>query len=126
MLVSTPKMRSWLDFRSLFDFGGARDRKNYIFGLLYVIVILFILAISFFLLFAMVNFFLYLFNYFLCVFIMSVLWVWTVLCITVQRLRHIGITDTFKQIILAGSTTVFPILAFVWMIWPDAEFFEKN
>ena len=121
MLVLKTKLRSWTDFRAFFDFDGARSRKDYILGVLLIVATLFGAALAGLIALFAINFFVVLIHYSLIVLLLTAAYNWALMSITVQRLRHIGITDIFKQVALIIVTALLPFLVFVWMIWPGEE-----
>jgi uncharacterized membrane protein YhaH (DUF805 family) len=118
MLVLKTKMRSWSDFRAFFDFGGARDRKNYILSIMMIVVSLFGAALAGLIALFAINFFMVLIHYTLVVLLLTGAYNWALTSVTVQRLRHIGVTDIFKQVACIIATVLLPVLVFMWMIWP--------
>jgi len=121
MLVLKTKLRSWSDFRAFFDFDGARSRKDYILGVLLIAVTLFGAALAGLIALFAINFFVVLIHYSLIVLLLTAGYNWALMSITVQRLRHIGITDIFKQVACIIVTALLPFLVFVWMIWPGEK-----
>jgi hypothetical protein len=118
MLVLKTKMRSWSDFRAFFDFDGVRDRKNYILSVAMIFAALFGAALAGLIALFAINFFMILIHYSLVVLLLTAAYNWALMSITVQRLRHIGITDIFKQVACIIVTALLPFLVFLWMIWP--------
>jgi len=118
MLVLKTKLRSWSDFRAFFDFDGARDRKNYILSVAMIFAALFGAALAGLIALFAINFFMILIHYSLVVLLLTAAYNWALMSITVQRLRHIGITDIFKQVALIIVTAILPFLVFLWMVWP--------
>ena len=68
-----------------------------------------------------INFFMILIHYSLVVLLLTAAYNWALMSITVQRLRHIGITDIFKQVALIIVTALLPFLVFLWMVWPGEK-----
>jgi uncharacterized membrane protein YhaH (DUF805 family) len=118
MLVLKTKMRSWSDFRAFFDFDGVRDRKNYILSVAMIFAALFGAALAGLIALFAINFFMILIHYSLVVLLLTAAYNWALMSITVQRLRHIGITDIFKQVACIIVTALLPFLVFLWMVWP--------
>jgi len=118
MLVLKNKMRSWAEFRAFFDFAGARDRRNYILSILLIIITLFGAALAGMIALFAINFFVVLIHYSLVVLLLTGAYNWALMSITVQRLRHIGITDIFKLVACIIATVLLPVLVFLWMVWP--------
>ena len=118
MLVLKTKMRSWSDFRAFFDFDGARDRKNYILAVAMIFAAVFGAALAGLIALFAINFFVVLIHYSLVVLLLTGAYNWALMSITVQRLRHIGITDIFKQVACIVATVLLPVLVFLWMVWP--------
>ena len=118
MLVLKNKMRSWAEFRAFFDFAGARDRRNYILSVVLIIITLFVAALAGMIALFAINFFMVLVHYTLVVFLLTGAYNWALISVTVQRLRHIGITDIFKQVACIIATVLLPVLVFLWMVWP--------
>ncbi len=118
MLVLKTRLRSWTDFRAFFDFDGARSRKDYILGVMMIVATLFGAALAGLIALFAINFFVVLIHYSLVVLLLTAGYNWALMSITVQRLRHIGITDIFKQVALIIVTAILPFLVFVWMVWP--------
>ena len=118
MLVLKTKMRSWSDFRAFFDFDGARTRKDYIIGILLIVATLFGAALAGMIALLAINFFMVLIHYTLVVLLLTAAYNWALISVTVQRLRHIGITDIFKQVACIITTVLLPVLVFLWMVWP--------
>lgn len=118
MLVLKTKLRSWSDFRAFFDFDGARDRKNYILAVLMIFAAVFGAALAGLIALFAINFFVVLIHYSLVVLLLTGAYNWALMSITVQRLRHIGITDIFKQVACVIVTALLPVLVFIWMVWP--------
>ena len=118
MLVLKTKMRSWSDFRAFFDFDGVRDRKNYILSVAMIFAALFGAALAGLIALFAINFFMILIHYSLIVLLLTAGYNWALMSITVQRLRHIGITDVFKQVACIIVTALLPFLVFLWMVWP--------
>jgi len=121
MLVLKTKMRSWSDFRAFFDFDGARDRKNYILSVTMIFAALFGAALAGLIALFAINFFVILIHYSLVVLLLTAAYNWALMSITVQRLRHIGITDIFKQVACIIVTALLPFLVFLWMVWPGEK-----
>lgn len=121
MLVLKTKLRSWSDFRAFFDFDGARDRKNYILSVAMIFAALFGAALAGLIALFAINFFMILIHYSLVVLLLTAAYNWALMSITVQRLRHIGITDIFKQVALIIVTAILPFLVFLWMVWPGEK-----
>ena len=121
MLVLKTKLRSWSDFRAFFDFDGARDRKNYILSVAMIFAALFGAALAGLIALFAINFFVILIHYSLVVLLLTAAYNWALMSITVQRLRHIGITDIFKQVALIIVTALLPFLVFLWMVWPGEK-----
>jgi len=121
MLVLKTKLRLWSDFRAFFDFDGARSRKDYILGVLLIAATLFGAALAGLIALFAINFFVVLIHYSLIVLLLTAGYNWALMSITVQRLRHIGITDIFKQVALIIVTALLPFLVFVWMVWPGEK-----
>jgi uncharacterized membrane protein YhaH (DUF805 family) len=121
MLVLKTKLRLWSDFRAFFDFDGARSRKDYILGVLLIAATLFGAALAGLIALFAINFFVVLIHYSLIVLLLTAGYNWALMSITVQRLRHIGITDIFKQVACIIVTALLPFLVFVWMIWPGEK-----
>ena len=121
MLVLKTKMRSWSDFRAFFDFDGARDRKNYILSVAMIFAALFGAALAGLIALFAINFFMILIHYSLVVLLLTAAYNWALMSITVQRLRHIGITDIFKQVACIIVTALLPFLVFLWMVWPGEK-----
>ena len=121
MLVLKTKLRSWSDFRAFFDFDGARDRKNYILSVAMIFAALFGAALAGLIALFAINFFMILIHYSLVVLLLTAAYNWALMSITVQRLRHIGITDIFKQVALIIVTALLPFLVFLWMVWPGEK-----
>jgi uncharacterized membrane protein YhaH (DUF805 family) len=121
MLVLKTKLRLWSDFRAFFDFDGARSRRDYILGVLLIAVTLFGAALAGLIALFAINFFVVLIHYSLIVLLLTAGYNWALMSITVQRLRHIGITDIFKQVACIIVTALLPFLVFVWMIWPGEK-----
>ena len=119
MLVLKTKMRSWADFRAFFDFDGVRDRKNYILSVAMIFAALFGAALAGLIALFAINFFVVLIHYSLIVLLLTAGYNWALMSITVQRLRHIGITDIFKQVACIIATVLLPVLVFLWMVWPE-------
>jgi uncharacterized membrane protein YhaH (DUF805 family) len=118
MLVLKTKLRSWSDFRAFFDFDGARDRKNYIMAVVMIFAAVFGAALAGLIALFAINFFVVLIHYSLVVLLLTAAYNWALMSVTVQRLRHIGITDIFKQVALIIVTALLPFLVFLWMVWP--------
>ena len=118
MLVLKNKMRSWAEFRAFFDFAGARDRRNYILSIVMIIITLFGAALAGMIALFAINFFMVLIHYTLVVLLLTGAYNWALISVTVQRLRHIGITDIFKQVACIIATVLLPVLVFLWMVWP--------
>ena len=118
MLVLKNKMRSWAEFRAFFDFDGARDRKNYILSVAMIIAAVFGAALAGLIALFAINFFVVLIHYSLVVLLLTGAYNWALMSITVQRLRHIGITDIFKLVACVIVTALLPVLVFIWMVWP--------
>ena len=118
MLVLKTRLRSWTDFRAFFDFDGARSRKDYILGVMMIVATLFGAALAGLIALFAINFFVVLIHYSLVVLLLTAGYNWALMSITVQRLRHIGIMDIFKQVALIIVTAILPFLVFVWMVWP--------
>ena len=118
MLVLKTKMRSWSDLRAFFDFDGARTRKDYIMGILLIVATLFGAALAGMIALLAINFFMVLIHYTLVVLLLTATYNWALISVTVQRLRHIGITDIFKQVACIIATVLLPVLVFLWMVWP--------
>ena len=118
MLVLKTKMRSWSEFRAFFDFDGARTRKDYIIGILLIVATLFGAALAGMIALLAINFFMVLIHYTLVVLLLTAAYNWALISVTVQRLRHIGITDIFKQVACIIATVLLPVLVFLWMVWP--------
>ena len=118
MLVLKTKLRSWSDFRAFFDFDGARDRRNYILSVIMLFAAVFGAALAGFIALFAINFFVVLIHYSLVVLLLTAAYNWALMSITVQRLRHIGITDIFKQVACIIVTALLPFLVFLWMVWP--------
>lgn len=118
MLVLKTKLRTWSDFRAFFDFDGARDRKNYILAVVLIFAAVFGAALAGLIALFAINFFVVLIHYSLVVLILTGAYNWALMSITVQRLRHIGITDIFKQVACVIVTALLPVLVFIWMVWP--------
>ena len=118
MLVLKNKMRSWAEFRAFFDFAGARDRRNYILSIVLIIITLFGAALAGMIALFAINFFMVLVHYTLVVLLLTGAYNWALISVTVQRLRHIGITDIFKQVACIIATVLLPVLVFLWMVWP--------
>jgi len=118
MLVLKTKMRSWMDFRAFFDFDGARSRRDYIIAVLLIVATLFGAALAGLIALFAINFFVILIHYSLIVLLLTAAYNWALMSITVQRLRHIGITDIFKQVACIIVTALLPFLVFLWMVWP--------
>ena len=118
MLVLKNKMRSWAEFRAFFDFAGARDRRNYILSVVLIIITLFVAALAGMIALFAINFFMVLVHYTLVVLLLTGAYNWALISVTVQRLRHIGITDIFKQVACIIATVLLPVLVFLWMVWP--------
>ena len=118
MLVLKTKLRTWSDFRAFFDFDGARDRKNYILAVVLIFAAVFGAALAGLIALFAINFFVVLIHYSLVVLLLTGAYNWALMSITVQRLRHIGITDIFKQVACVIVTALLPVLVFIWMVWP--------
>jgi uncharacterized membrane protein YhaH (DUF805 family) len=118
MLVLKTKIRSWMDFRAFFDFDGVRSRKDYIIAVLIIVATLFGAALAGLIALFAINFFVILIHYSLIVLLLTAAYNWALMSITVQRLRHIGITDIFKQVACIIVTALLPFLVFLWMVWP--------
>jgi uncharacterized membrane protein YhaH (DUF805 family) len=118
MLVLKTKMRSWADFRAFFDFDGARGRRDYVIAVLMIVATLFGAALAGLIALFAINFFVVLIHYSLIVLLLTAGYNWALMSITVQRLRHIGITDVFKQVACIIVTALLPFLVFLWMVWP--------
>jgi uncharacterized membrane protein YhaH (DUF805 family) len=118
MLVLKTKLRSWSDFQAFFDFDGARDRKNYIMAVVMIFAAVFGAALAGLIALFAINFFVVLIHYSLVVLLLTAAYNWALMSVTVQRLRHIGITDIFKQVALIIVTALLPFLVFLWMVWP--------
>ena len=118
MLVLKTKLRSWSDFRAFFDFDGARDRRNYILSVIMLFAAVFGAALAGLIALFAINFFVVLIHYSLVVLLLTAAYNWALMSITVQRLRHIGITDIFKQVACIIVTALLPFLVFLWMVWP--------
>ena len=118
MLVLKNKMRSWAEFRAFFDFAGARDRRNYTLSIVMIIITLFGAALAGMIALFAINFFMVLIHYTLVVLLLTGAYNWALISVTVQRLRHIGITDIFKQVACIIATVLLPVLVFLWMVWP--------
>ena len=118
MLVLKTNMRSWSDFRAFFDFDGTRDRKNYVLSVAMIFAALFGAALAGLIALFAINFFVILIHYSLVVLLLTAAYNWALMSITVQRLRHIGITDIFKQVACIIVTALLPFLVFLWMVWP--------
>jgi len=121
MLVLKTKLRLWTDFRAFFDFDGARSRKDYILGVLLIVATLFGAALAGLIALFAINFFVVLIHYSLIVLLLTAAYNWALMSITVQRLRHIGITDIFKQVACIIVTALLPFLVFLWMVWPGEK-----
>jgi uncharacterized membrane protein YhaH (DUF805 family) len=121
MLVLKNKMRSWAEFRAFFDFAGARDRRNYILSIVMIIITLFGAALAGMIALFAINFFMVLIHYTLVVLLLTGAYNWALISVTVQRLRHIGITDIFKQVACIIATVLLPVLVFLWMVWPGEK-----
>ena len=118
MLVLKTKLRTWSEFRAFFDFDGARDRKNYILAVVLIFAAVFGAALAGLIALFAINFFVVLIHYSLVVLLLTGAYNWALMSITVQRLRHIGITDIFKQVACVIATALLPVLVFIWMVWP--------
>jgi len=118
MLVLKNKMRSWAEFRAFFDFAGVRDRRNYILSIVLIIITLFGAALAGLIALFAINFFMVLIHYTLVVLLLTGAYNWALISVTVQRLRHIGIEDIFKQVACIIATVLLPVLVFLWMVWP--------
>ena len=118
MLVLKTKLRTWSEFRAFFDFDGARDRKNYILAVVLIFAAVFGAALAGLIALFAINFFVVLIRYSLVVLLLTGAYNWALMSITVQRLRHIGITDIFKQVACVIATALLPVLVFIWMVWP--------
>jgi len=118
MLVLKTKLRSWSEFRAFFDFDGARDRKNYILSVAMIVAAVFGAALAGLIALFAINFFVVLIHYSLVVLLLTGAYNWALMSITVQRLRHIGITDIFKLVACVVVTALLPVLVFIWMVWP--------
>jgi len=110
--------RSWMDPKSYFDFAGIRDRSNYLGSIGVLILVLIAVLIAGGMLTMAVNFFFFLINYSLIVFGVALVWNWCLISLTVQRLRHMGIHDTFHNVIAVIITMLLPILVLLWVAWP--------
>ena len=121
MLVLKNKMRSWAEFRAFFDFAGTRDRRNYILSIVLIIITLFGAALAGMIALFAINFFMVLIHYTLVVLLLTGAYNWALISVTVQRLRHIGITDIFKQVACIIVTVLLPVLVFLWMVWPGEK-----
>jgi len=113
--------RSWMDPKSYFDFAGFRNRSNYLASMGVLILVLIAVLIAGGMLTMAVNFFFFLINYSLIVFGVALVWNWCLISLTVQRLRHMGVKDTFQSIIAVIITMLLPILVLLWVAWPGSD-----
>jgi len=118
--------RSWMDPKSYFDFAGIRDRRNYLASIGLLVVALLCLLIGGGMLTLAVNFFFFLINYSFIVFGVALVWNWCLISLTVQRLRHMGIHNTFHNVIAVIITMLLPILVLLWMAWPGAMVYNRD
>jgi len=115
-----------MDPKSYFDFAGLRNRSNYLASIGILILVLIAVLIAGGMLTMAVNFFFFLINYSLIVFGVALVWNWCLISLTVQRLRHMGIHDTFHNVIAVIITMLLPILVLLWMAWPGAMVYNDE